>query len=237
LSTEHTFDTLAPVLQALKELADRHRPVSMAGERTLPVLDAWRPLLPGGGLRRGATVAISGSTAVLLAVLAGPSKAGLWCVAVGVPWLGSVAAAELGVALERFALVPDPGRDWATTVAALIDGFDVVAVGVPPRIRAGDARRLAARARERGAVLLPLGEGWPAADVRVRAGPSRWVGLGDGHGHLQGRSLAVSVEGRGEAARPRRAQVWLPSLDEQVLAAPARAPTDASTPGARRLSA
>ena len=199
------------MLEALKELADRHRPVAMAGERTLPVLDALRPLLPGGGLRRGATVGVTGSTAVLLALLAGPSAAGSWCAAVGLPWLGIVAAAELGIALDRFALVPYAGREWATTVAALLDGFDVVATRVPARLSSGDARRLAARARERGAVLLAVGEGWPGADIRVRAGPSRWMGLGCGHGRLQARYLPVAVEGRGAAARPRHTRLWLPA--------------------------
>lgn len=198
------------MLQALKELADRHRPVTMAGERTLPVIDALRPLLPGGGLRRGATVGVSGSTAVLLALLAGASAAGSWCAAVGLPWLGMAAAAELGVALDRFALVRHPGREWAATVAALLDGFDVVAVGVPARMRAADSRRLSARARERGAVLLAAGE-WQGADVRIRAGPSRWTGLGEGHGHLQARYVPIAVEGRAAAARPRHGRLWLPA--------------------------
>ena len=219
------FASMTIVLQALQEIAGRHRPVSMADERTLPVLEPLRSLFPGGGLRRGATVAVSGSTAVLLAVLAGPSAAGLWCAAVGMPWLGAAAAAEIGVVLDRFALIPDAGREWATIVAALIDGFDTVAVGTPPNVKAGDARRLAARARERGTVLLPVGEGWPGADVRVRAGPSRWLGLGEGHGPLRARYVTVTVEGRGAAARPRHGRLWLPGLDEQVAAAPARAPT------------
>jgi len=220
------FDILAPVLQALKELADRHRPVSMAEERTLPVIDALRPLLPGGGLRRGATVGVTGSTAVLLALLAGPSAAGSWCAAIGMPWLGAVAAAEIGVALERLALIPHAGREWAATVAALLDGFDVVAASVPLNLRQADARRLAARARERGAVLVAVGDGWPALDVRVRAGPSRWVGLGAGHGHLEARFVPVVVDGRGAAARPRHGRLWLPGPDQDVRVAPARAPDE-----------
>lgn len=219
------FDKVGLVLQALQEIAGRHRPVSTADERTLPVLEPLRALLPGGGLRRGATVVITGSTAVLLAVLAGPSAAGLWCAVLGMPWLGVVAAAEAGIALPRLALIPEPGPDWATIAAALIDGFDVVALAAPAHVRAADARRLAARARERGAVLLPVTDNWPGADVRVRAGPSRWIGLGDGYGHLRARYISVAVEGRGAAARPRHGRLWLPGLDEHVGAAPARAPT------------
>ena len=192
-----------PELDRLGRLAGRHRPVSMAQERMLPVLDALRPFLPGGGLRRGATVAVTGSAAVLLALLAGPSAAGSWCAAVGMPWLGVIAAAELGIALDRFALVARPGKEWPAVAAALVDGFDVVAVAAPPRLRAADARRLTARARERGAVLVAVGDGWQGADIRIRAGPGRWVGLGDGHGRLRGHEVPITVEGRGARQRGR----------------------------------
>jgi hypothetical protein len=208
------------MLQAIRELADRHRPVLMAGERTLPVIDALRPLLPGGGLRRGGTVVVSGSTAVLLAVLAGPSNAGSWCAAIGLPWLGILAAAEVGLALDRFALVPHPGRDWAAVAAALIDGFDAVAVSPPGPVRTGDARRLTARARERGTVLLAFGDAWPGADVRVRAGPTCWTGVDDGSGRADARWIAVAVEGRGAAARPRHGRLWLPADADEVWVAP-----------------
>jgi hypothetical protein len=203
----------------LGRLAGRHRPVSMAQERMLPVLDALRPFLPGGGLRRGATVAVTGSAAVLLALLAGPSAAGSWCAAVGMPWLGVIAAAELGIALDRFALVARPGKEWPAVAAALVDGFDVVAVAAPTRLRAADARRLTARARERGAVLVAVGDGWQGADIRIRAGPGRWVGLGDGHGRLRGHEVPITVEGRGAAARPQQGRLWLPGPDGVVRAA------------------
>src|SRR5687768_13037970 len=94
-------------------------------ERSLPVGAALRPLLPGGCLRRGSTVAISfsgagGATSVLFALLAEASAAGSWCAVVGLPRLGLVAAAEAGVALPRLALVPHPGPDWVDAVGALL---------------------------------------------------------------------------------------------------------------------
>ncbi|MGH9177562.1 MAG: hypothetical protein ACRD0N_03275, partial [Acidimicrobiales bacterium] len=73
-------------------LAGRVQPVALAGERLLPVHPALAGLLPGGGLRRGSTVAVAGSTSLALALVAGPSGAGSWCAAVGVPSLGLVAA-------------------------------------------------------------------------------------------------------------------------------------------------
>jgi hypothetical protein len=131
---------------------------TLAGERLLPVVPALQPLLPGRGLRRGSTVTVSRSAALALALVAGASAAGSWVAAVGLPDLGMVAAAEVGIDLERLALIPAPGaRAWPTVVAALLDAVDVVLVRSPPGLSPGQARRLAARARERGAVLVPLG--------------------------------------------------------------------------------
>src|SRR2546430_11276252 len=80
-----------------------------------------------------------------------------WCAVVGMPTLGLVAAAEFGIALDRLALVPDPGPEWPTVVAALLDGVDVVVAAPPGPVAAPLAGRLAARARQRGSVLLPCG--------------------------------------------------------------------------------
>ena len=82
------------------------------GERILPVLPELRGLFPAGGLRRGSTVLVGGSTSLLLSLLTSASSAGSWCAVVGMPDLGLVAAAEFGIALGRLALVPDPGPDW-----------------------------------------------------------------------------------------------------------------------------
>jgi hypothetical protein len=198
---------------------------TLADERLLPVVPALRPLLPGQGLRRGTTVAVSRSAALALALVAAASAAGSWVAAVGLPDLGIVAAAESGIALERLALVPVPGaRVWPTVVAALLDAVDVVLVRSPARLPATQARRLAARARERGAVLVPLGA-WPEpADLRLAVTSSAWSGLGQGHGRLQARQVEVLVAGRGAATRERRVLLWLPSHNgtiAQVLSSPA----------------
>jgi hypothetical protein len=196
---------------------------TLADERLLPVVPALRPLLPGRGLRRGTTVTVSRSAALALALVAGASAAGSWVAAVGLPDLGIVAAAETGIALERLALVPAPGsRAWPAVVAALLDAVDLVLVRAPARLPAAQARRLAARARERGAVLVPLGA-WPEpADLRLVVTASAWSGLGQGHGSLQARRVEVLVAGRGAASRERRALLWLPSPDGAI--APVAAP-------------
>ena len=199
-----------PRPEGLQEVIGRARPVVLAGEQVLPVLPELSGLLVGGGLRRGTSVAVTGSTTLALQLLAGPSRAGSWCAAVGVPSLGVAAAVEAGVALERLALVPDPGepKQWSTIVAALLDAIDVVLVRPPTRVRAADARRLAARARERGSVLVALGR-WEGADVRLSVTGQAWEGIGHGHGHLQSRQLHVVATGRAAAARERRATLTL----------------------------
>src|SRR5215211_2389338 len=196
------------------------RSAALADERLLPVVPALRPLLPNQGLRRGSTVAVGRSAALALALVAGASAAGSWVAAVGLPDLGIVAAAETGVALERLALVPAPGpRAWPTVVAALLDAIDVVLVRSPPGLPSAQARRLIARARERGAVLVPLGP-WPEpADLRLAVTASTWHGLGQGHGSLHSRVAEVVATGRGAAARERRTLLWLPSPDGTITSA------------------
>jgi hypothetical protein len=220
----------APDSRQLREVAARTRPVVLAGERVLPVVPALAPLFPDGGLRRGSTVCVGGGAAassLALAVVAAASSLGSWCAAVGWPSLGVAAAAELGVALERFPLVAWPSggasSEGPTIVAALLDAFDVVLVrapGGPGRgLRLGDARRLSARARERGAVLVHVGTDLEGADVRLTTERPEWHGLGDGHGHLTGRTVDVSSGGRGAASRERRVRVWLPAPDGGVAEA------------------
>jgi len=220
----------------LAALADRLRPPELARDRRLPVLPALDGLLPAAGLRRGTTAAVdarpgvAGATSLALALAAGASQAGSWVAAVGLGSLGLVAASEMGVAFERLALVADPGREragWASVVAALVDGFDVVLVatgadaGRPAGgVRPADARRLVARVRERGAVLVAVGGDLPGerSPLRLTVTSSRWQGLGEGWGHLQGRRMTVEAAGRGEAARDRRAELWLPGPEGTAAA-------------------
>jgi hypothetical protein len=208
---------------ALAVLAARSVPVTTAAARLVGVAAPLADLLPEGGLRRGSTVGVGGGrsgrsgVSLALALLSSASAAGAWCAAVALPDLGLVAAAELGVALERLALVPHPGDQWPMVVAALLESIDVVVVRPPERTRVADARRLAARARERGAVLVTLDGtgsrvwGWPeAVDVRLEVIGSTWSGLGRGYGYLQDRELEVTVTGRRGATRARTGRLYLP---------------------------
>ena len=113
---------------------------------------------------------------------------------------GARAAAEMGVALERCAVVRRvPPDRWPTVVGALLDGVSLVAAVVPPSLRSGDARRLTARARERATVLVALGP-WPVeASLRLHASGRNWSGLAAGGGLLADRELDVRVEGKASA--------------------------------------
>ncbi|MFN8041454.1 MAG: hypothetical protein U0Q07_19710 [Acidimicrobiales bacterium] len=237
---------------ALAEAMARTRPVSLAREHTLPVVEALQDLVPGAALARGSTVGVVG-TSLALALAAGPSRAGSWVALVGLPWLGLGAVAGLGLALERVAVVapPEPSS-WATVTAALVGAFDLVVVAEPARVGAADARRLAARARERGTVLVRVlpspavpgpavaggstGAGRLEVDLRLAVTATRWEGLGHGHGHLRARRVRVEATGRRRAARPRTADLWLPAVDGTVRAVVGSGPGRSSGRSADRGS-
>jgi hypothetical protein len=193
--------------------------VTLAGEQVLPVLPALGALLPGGALARGTTVAVlpgPGATSLALALTAGAAQAGSWVAVVGGPPIGWAAAWEVGLPFERVVVVDEPPAErWSTVVAALVGAVDIVLVAPTHRVPVGDARRLAARQRERGTVLVHLESGAARrsidADVRLAVETSSWVGIGAGHGHLQGRQARVLATGRRQASRPRHVDLWLPA--------------------------
>ena len=137
----------------------------------------------------------------------------------GLPSLGLVAADELGVALERLVLVAAPERDaWGGVVAALVDGFDLVILHAGRTgVRTADARRLVARARERGSVLAAARPGLArGADLTLQITRARWEGLDDGHGHLQARKVAWPAPVAARRPSPAAAELWLPGRDGGV---------------------
>jgi hypothetical protein len=146
-----------------------------------------------------------GSTSLLLSLLAAPP--GVWIAAVGLPGLGLAAAAELGIDLDRLAVIPDPGSDVLQVLSILADGVDVIVTAPPVDLPPARLRILTGRLRQRGTVLLVAGR-WPGADLVLSVSNVRWAGLGDGHGRLADRLLDVEVTGRRLGA-PRRATLEL----------------------------
>jgi hypothetical protein len=211
---------------ALADAARRHRPVSAAHERVIPVPGPLGELLPNAALARGAVVGVegipgAGASSVALTLAAAVTAVGEWAAAVDLDGsLGGRAAAEAGIALDRFAVVrPPPGRRfpmdrWAAVVATLLDGMSLVVAELPRSLRAADARRLVARAREREVILVPFGpmSTWSAdTTLRVHAIGGDWPGLDHGSGLLGERTIRVQVDGRGAAARPRTGALVLAS--------------------------
>ena len=104
---------------AVRGLAGRARPLPWPATGCSP---SPRPVGPpcspraacAGGARWSSSPApLRATTPWPLAVAMAASQTGSWCAAVGLPALGLVMAAGLGVCLERLALVPDPGRPVA----------------------------------------------------------------------------------------------------------------------------
>ena len=170
---EQVFDTGRMIVDAPGDRIALRPSATAPGHGTWPKSGCCRScrlvagLLPGAGLQRGASVVTTGqaSTALALALVAGASTGGSWIAVVGIPSLGLLAGAELGVCLERMVLIdsPEPSA-WGTVVAALLDAFEVVVVCPKHRVRPADQRRLLARSRERGAVLVQAGgrpDAWP----------------------------------------------------------------------------
>ena len=190
----------------------------------LPALPALAALLPGGGLRVGSAYSIASSASLLSALLAAPSQAGSGCGVVGMPQFGAEAAEGLGVDLSRLVLIPDPGSRWLAVTATIAEVLPVVAVRPGGRATDGDVSRLAARLRDRGAVLLVQGP-WAQAEAIIDVADPDWSGLGRGHGYLSARELTVTVTSR-RTPVPRRGRVLLPAEDGALVPthSPAAAP-------------
>ena len=195
----------------------------------LPALPALAPLLPGGGLAKGSVVAVESAGALCLALIAGPSQAGMWCGVAGMPHLGIAAAAEAGAEPGRMMLVPEPGPRWAEVAATMLDACAVALLRPPGRAPAQARRRLETAARRSGAALIVAGA-WDGAPVWLHVTRQQWDGIGDGYGQLRARRAEVTAEGRGALVRPRRAWLWLPGPDGKITAA--AGPADSRAKGA-----
>ncbi|MCS5719465.1 hypothetical protein N1027_15105 [Herbiconiux sp. CPCC 205763] len=210
-----TLSSPAPAGEEIRALQSRIQQMQATkldtrSVRTHPALEA---LLPGGSLRSGAAYSVESSTALVMALMAGPSADGVWCGVVGLPDFGVEAASRFGIDLERLALVPHPGEEWLTVTAAMADVVGVVVTRAPSRVTDSAIARLQARIRQRGVTLIVLGD-WPQSEASLRIAESSWAGIGVGHGHLAERQVLVTATARVGSGRPRRARLWLPDRHE-----------------------
>ncbi len=205
-------------------------------ERLLPVPDVLVPLLTQPGLTRGSELAVKGPGALTLAtaLAAEVSRTGGWVAAVGLGRMGISAVDERTASLERWAFIDKPGDAAAEVLSALIGNIDVILLDSNLRLSTAQNRRLRARLRERGSVMIGVGEAatgtsaaGPAAtsaksavdpDVTFTVKKAAWVGLRQGHGRLAERRAEVVAVGRGAASLPRQAVLWLPDVNGCVTA-------------------
>ena len=153
-------------------------------------------LIPGSEsllqLPRGTVVVASGARSLLLKAVATMTASGGHVAMVGQPDIGLLAAVEMGADLSRLALVPDPGADPIGVAAVLLDGMDLVVLGLGGRsVSPSQVRAVTARARNKNCTLLVTGGDWPGARMRLQATVTGY--------ELGGRILAVKLSINGRA--------------------------------------
>ncbi|MCV7378952.1 hypothetical protein BST11_07220 [Mycobacterium alsense] len=121
-------------------------------------------------LPRGTVAVLSGARSLLVSMVAAATAAGGNVAIVGQPDIGLLAAAEMGADLSRLAVIPDPGTDPVEVAAVLIDGMDLVVLGLGGRrVPQTRARAVVARARSKGCTLLVTDGDWQGAPTRLAA--------------------------------------------------------------------
>jgi hypothetical protein len=138
-------------------------------ESQLPVPQWLADALPAQ-LPRGTVAVLSGARSLLLSMVAAVTAAGGNVAIVGQPDIGLLAAVEMGADLSRLAVIPDPGTDPVEVAAVLIDGMDLVVLGLGGRrVPLTRARAVVARARLKGCTLLVTDGDWQGAPTRLEA--------------------------------------------------------------------
>ena len=121
-------------------------------------------------LPRGTVAVLSGARSLSLSIVAAVTAEGGHAAIVGQPDVGLLAAVEMGADLSRIAVIPEPGADPVEVAAVLMDGMDLVVLGLGGRsVPASRARAVVARARQKGCTLLVTGGDWQGASTRLEA--------------------------------------------------------------------
>ena len=185
-------------------------PLSASPDSLLPVPDSLAELLPDS-LPRGTVAVVSGARSLQLSMVAAVTSAGGHVAIIGQPDIGLLAAVEMGADLSRIAVIPEPGADPVEVAAVLMDGMDLVVLGLGGRtVPATRARAVVARARQRGCTLLVTDGDWQGASTRLDAQVSGYEIAGGrdgvptpGCGRISRVRLAMRARGRsvGRSAR------------------------------------
>ena len=168
-------------------------------ETLLPVPESLAELLPTP-LPRGTVAVLSGARSLPLSMVAAVTAEGGHAAIVGQPDVGLLAAVEMGADLSRIAVIPEPGADPVEVAAVLMDGMDLVVLGLGGRtVPATRARAVVARARQKGCTLLVTGGDWQGASTRLEARVCGYeiTGVGrPGVGRISKVRLAMRARGR-----------------------------------------
>lgn len=147
-------------------------PVLPDSETLLPLPEGLVEAVPRA-LPRGSVAVLSGARSLVLQMVAAVTADGGHAAIVGQPDVGLLAAVEMGADLTRLAVVPDPGVDPVEVAAVLMDGMDLVVLGLgvlgARAVAPTRARAVTARARQRGCTLLVTEGDWPGAAIRLDA--------------------------------------------------------------------
>ncbi len=168
-------------------------------ETLLPMPESLDGLLPAP-LPRGTVAVVSGARSLPLSMVAAVTAKGGHAAIVGQPDVGLLAAVEMGADLSRIAVIPEPGADPVEVAAVLMDGMDLVVLGLGGRsVPATRARAVVARARQKGCTLLVAGGDWQGASVRLEASVCGYEITGQGRpgfGRISRVRLATRAWGR-----------------------------------------
>jgi hypothetical protein len=168
-------------------------------ETLLPVPETLAELLPEP-LPRGTVAVLSGARSLPLSMVAAVTADGGHAAIVGQPDVGLLAAVEMGADLSRIAVIPEPGADPVEVAAVLMDGMDLVVLGLGGRtVPATRARAVVARARQKGCTLLVTGGDWQGASARLEARVCGYEITGAGRpgvGRISKVRLAMRARGR-----------------------------------------
>lgn len=174
-------------------------------ESLLSIPESLVDLLPAG-LPKGAVAVLTGARSLTLSMAAAVTATGGYVALVGLPDIGLLAAAEMGADLDRLAVVSDPGTDPVEVAAVLMDGMDLVVLGLRGRaVPPGRARAVTARARHKGSTLLVTEGDWPGPWIRLDArvcGYELSAGPVPGFGRISRVRLSTRAGGRAQARVP-----------------------------------
>lgn len=186
-----------------RHAAERSDALLPASESLLPVPESLAGLLPTG-LPRGAVAVATGALSLPVGMAAAVSAAGGHVAVVGVPEFGLLSAAEMGADLSRLAVIPDPGTDPVEVAAVLMDGMDLVVLGLAGRtVTATRARAVVARARQKRCTLVVTRGEWQDASIRLDARVCGYEMTTPVPGCGRISRVRLSVRARGRAVRSR----------------------------------